>query len=173
MSPKKLAHPPKKKHQTRPRQIPVVPLTDIQRETISNHEFARAAALATEAESVLKLAAAPSSCVHTAYFAMEHCACAAILRFGGVGKELSFPKKHQDIILHIERFTADETGNLSGFGDGLKVVYRLREAADYFTSRNPSNADAAFAVETMRKYLDATREKWKFISPNQYLEAPL
>jgi uncharacterized protein (UPF0332 family) len=157
-----MAHPAKKKHQNRPRKIPIVPLTDEQREKMSNQEFRKALSLAKEAEIVSKLGSAPSACVHSAYFAMEHCAGAAILRYGGVGAERSFPRRHQDIILHIERLTADETGDMRGFGDSLKEVYLLREAADYFVSRDPTNSDATFAVEQMHKYLNAIRAKWHF-----------
>ena len=162
MSPKNLTHPQKKKHQNRPRKIPVVPLTDEQRLKISDQEFNRALSLAREAELVLNLRTAPSACVHSAYFSMEHCACAAILRYGGVGAERSFPRRHQDIILHIHRLTAGETGDMRGFGSALKEVYLLREAADYFVTRNPTNADAAFAYAALQKYLNATRAKWQF-----------
>jgi uncharacterized protein (UPF0332 family) len=157
-----MAHPPKKKQQNRPRKIPVVPLTDEQRLKMSDQEFSRALSLAKEAELVLNLRMAPSACVHSAYFSMEHCACAAILRYGGVGAERSFPRRHQDIILHIDLLTAEETSDLRGFGSALKEVYLLREAADYFVTRNPTNADASFAFETLKKYLNATRAKWQF-----------
>ena len=167
MSPKKLAHPPKKKHHNRPRKIPIAPLTDEHREKMSDQEFRKALSLAKEAEIVSKLGSVPSACIHSAYFAMEHCACAAILRYGGVGAERSFPRRHQDIILHIERLTAEEVGDMRGFGDSLKEVYLLREAADYFVSRDPTNEDASFAVGRMQKYLNATRAKWKFLGPNE------
>jgi uncharacterized protein (UPF0332 family) len=157
-----MAHPPKKKHQNRPRKTPVVPLTDEQRMKMSDQEFSRALSLAKEAELVLNLRMAPSACVHSAYFSMEHCACAAILRYGGVGAERSFPRRHQDIILHIDLLTTGETGDMRGFGSALKEVYLLREAADYFVTRNPTNADAAFAFETLKKYLNATKAKWQF-----------
>jgi uncharacterized protein (UPF0332 family) len=157
-----MAHPPKKKHQNRPRKIPVVPLSDEQRMKMSDQEFSRALSLAKEAELVLNLRLAPSACVHSAYFSMEHCACAAILRYGGVGAERSFPRRHQDIILHIDLMTTGDTGDMRGFGSALKEVYLLREAADYFVTRNPTNADAAFAFETLKKYLNATSAKWQF-----------
>ncbi len=135
-------------------------LTAKMQRSMARESFSKAKLQLEEAEVILKTGKAHGSCVSTAYYAMEHAASAAILLFGGVGKSKGYPKRHQDIMLHLGKFAIGDNF-LEEFGEAMRQVYALREIADYNTSRHPSKADAEFAVETAKGFLDACRRKWK------------
>lgn len=122
--------------------------------------FSKAKLQFEEAESILKMGKAHGSCVSTAYYAMEHAASAAILLFGGVGKDKGYRKSHRVIMQDFGTFVAGDLF-LDEFGDTLSQVYSLREIADYNLGRHPGKEDAKFAVEKAGGLLDACRRKWK------------
>jgi hypothetical protein len=105
----KNTHLPKKKHANRPRAAPVVPLSELERGIKAQQEFEKAMIHLIEAERIAKWGSAPNACVHSAYYAMHHCASAAILAAGGVGKRptclrvMSMSFSTMEIWLHPSR----------------------------------------------------------------------
>lgn len=91
-------HPPKKKHVNRPRPLAVVPFTAAERRAKAQEEFEKAVTHLIEAERLAEWGRAPNACVHSAYYAMHHSACAALLASGGIGKRLDVPKSHEHVI---------------------------------------------------------------------------
>src|SRR3982074_146006 len=85
-------HPPKQKHVTKPRPAAVAPLSDSDRSIKARAEFEKAMIHLIEAERLAEWGNAPNACIHSAYYAMHHCASAAILAAGGVGKRRDVPK---------------------------------------------------------------------------------
>lgn len=156
----KLTDPPKKKHPKRPRLETVKPWTDAERTERAAYEFQKALKFLTEVDKILPLRTVPNACVHSAYYAMYHCACAAILAAGGVGKLRNFPESHKHVLEHFAKLTANETGALAGAGAALNRVMGLREIGDYGVNRDPSHADAEIAVQEAHNFINACREKW-------------
>lgn len=155
-----MTDPPKKKHMKRERPQPAPPLTEAQRRSMALFGFRKAQRLLLEAEIIHKSENAPNACVHASYYVLEHCACAAILLFGGVGKIKGFPKNHADIILHIGIFTHGAADGLNGFGEALKEVYNFREISDYSVERDATNKDADVSVKHARRYFEDCCRKW-------------
>jgi hypothetical protein len=109
-------HPPKKKHVNKPRPAPVIPLSDDERAAKAQDEFEKGMIHLIEAERLAAWGQAPNACVHSAYYAMHHCASAAILAAGGVGKHRDVPKSHEHVIQHYGKLVAAEPGDLGHSG---------------------------------------------------------
>jgi uncharacterized protein (UPF0332 family) len=155
-------HPPKKKHFNKPRPMPVVPLSDSERLTKAQEEFEKAMIHLVEAERLAEWGNAPNACVHSAYYAMHHCASAAILAAGGVGKRQDVPRSHEHVIEHFGKLVAAEPGD---FGQSGKVLSRARTdrmAADYDLVRGANKSDAAATVADARGFVKACMSKWGF-----------
>jgi uncharacterized protein (UPF0332 family) len=75
-----------------------VPLSDTERAIKAKQEFEKAMIHLTEAEDIAEWGGAPNACVHSAYYAMYHCATAALLAAGGVGKRRDVPQSHEHVI---------------------------------------------------------------------------
>lgn len=155
-------HPPKKKHVNKPRPAPIVPITELDRSIKSRREFEKAVRHLVEAELLAALGKAANACVHAAYYAMHHCASAAILAAGGVGKHRDVPKSHEHVIEHYGKLVADEPGDLGQSGKILSRARTDRMVADYDLIRNVNNRDAAATTADARKLIDACNAKWNF-----------
>src|SRR2546430_9436904 len=124
-------HPPKKKHPNKPRPPAIVPISDIDRSVKAQQEFEKAMTHLIEAERLAEWGRAPNACIHSAYFAMHHCASAAILAAGGVGKHRDAPKSHEHVIEHYGKLVAAEAGDLGQSGMILSRARTDRMVADY------------------------------------------
>jgi uncharacterized protein (UPF0332 family) len=162
MSRRAKSHPPKKKHANKPRPAAVVPLSDSERSIKAQQEFEKAMIHLIEAERLAEWGAAPNACVHSAYYAMHHCASAAILAAGGVGKRRDVPKSHEHVIEHYGKLVATEPGNLGLSGMVLSRARTDRMAADYDLVRGAKNSDAAATTAQARAFIDACKSKWSF-----------
>ena len=158
-------HPPKRKHKNRPRPPPVIPLSDEERSIKAKQEFEKALLHLAEAEKLARWGEAPNACAHSAYYAMHHCACAAILAAGGVGKYSDVPKSHEHVIEHYGRLTAGEHGYLGESGKALSRARTDRDIADYGLGHTISAVDAAATTADARAFVDACAAKWRFRSP--------
>jgi uncharacterized protein (UPF0332 family) len=156
------SHSPKKKHQNRPRREPVVPLSDLDRSIKAQQEFEKAMIHLIEAERIGQWGDAPNACVHSAYYAMHHCACAAILASGGVGKRRDVPLSHEHVIQHYGKLVEAETRILGESGKVLSRARTDRMVADYDLVRGVKNQDALITVQEARRFVDACKEKWNF-----------
>jgi uncharacterized protein (UPF0332 family) len=130
----KAGQPPKTKHANRPRRQPIVPLSDVERGMKARQEFEKALIHLKEAELMAAWGQAPNACVHSAYYAMHHCATAAILVGGGVGRRRDAPQSHEHIIQHYGKLIASEPGYLGGSGMVLGRARTDRMVADYNSS---------------------------------------
>jgi uncharacterized protein (UPF0332 family) len=155
-------HPPKKKHVNKPRPAAVVPLSDSERSIKAQAEFEKAMIHLIEAERLAEWGNAPNACIHSAYYAMHHCASAAILAAGGVGKRLDVPKSHEHVIEHYGKLVAAEPGNFGQSGRVLSRARTDRMAADYDLVRGANNRDAAATTAEARAFINACMSKWGF-----------
>jgi uncharacterized protein (UPF0332 family) len=155
-------HPPKKKHKNKPRPEPIVPLSDGDRQIKAQQEFEKAMIHLIEAERLATWGNAPNACVHSAYYAMHHCASAAILAAGGVGRHLDVPQSHEHVIQHYGNLVDSEPGYLGQSGMVLSRARTDRMAADYDLVRGITNAEAVVTVREARQFADACKSKWKF-----------
>jgi len=114
--PSRERHPPKKKQAIKPRSEPVAQMSDDERKVKAEQEFQKAIVHLAEAERIGHWGEAPNACVHSAYYAMHHCAAAAILAAGGVGKRRDVPQSHEHVIQHYGNLIASETGFLGQSG---------------------------------------------------------
>jgi uncharacterized protein (UPF0332 family) len=157
-------HPPKKKHENRPRRASVEPLSDVDRATKAQQEFDKAMINLIEAERIAAWGDAPNACVHSAYYAMHHCAAAAILASGGVGKRLNAPPSHEHVIQEYGKLVEGEQGDLGESGKMLSRARTDRVVADYDLDRGANNTDARATTIDARKFVDANAKKWGFNS---------
>jgi hypothetical protein len=93
---------------------------------------------------------------------MHHCASAAILAAGGVGKRRDVPKSHEHVIEHYGKLVAAEPGNFGQSGRVLSRARTDRMAADYDLVRGASNRDAAATTAEARAFINACMSKWGF-----------
>jgi uncharacterized protein (UPF0332 family) len=154
-------HPPKKKHANKPRPVPAIPLSDIERADRARLEFAKALIHLDEAERLAKWSEAPNACVHAAYYAMNHCASAAVLAGGGIGKSRDAPKSHASLVEHFGKLVENEPGTLGECGRILSRALTDRLTSDYGLIHSVSAKDAAETAADARKLVDACRSKWK------------
>jgi uncharacterized protein (UPF0332 family) len=161
-------HPPKKKHENKPRRPPVEPLSNADRAAKAQQEFNKAMINLIEAERMAAWGGAPNACVHSAYYAMYHCAAAAILASGGVGKRLDVPPSHEHVIQHYGKLVEAEQGDLGESGKMLSRARTDRTVADYDLVRGTSNADAKATTIDARTFVDANAKKWGFSSGAPY-----
>jgi uncharacterized protein (UPF0332 family) len=158
----KKAHPPKKKRNNRPRPGPIEPLSDADREVRAQQEFEKAMINLIEAERIAEWGKAPNACTHSAYFAMHHCARAAVLAAGGAGKRRDAPQSHEHVIEHYGKKIAGEPGYLGQSGMVLSRARSDRMVADYDLVRGITNPDAIEIVKEARKFVEANKAKWGF-----------
>jgi uncharacterized protein (UPF0332 family) len=167
-APGKKAHPLKKKQANRPRPAPVVPLSDLDRQIKSQQEFEKAMIHLIEAERMAEWGHAPNASVHSAYYAMNHCATAAILAAGGVGKRRDAPQSHEHVIQHFGTLIASEPDYLGTSGMVLSRARTDRMVADYDLVRGVSARDATETVKDARQFIEACRVRWGFDRVNQH-----
>ena len=156
------ADPPKKKHRAKPRKEPVPPLTEDERAIQAHEEFQKAIIHLIEAERMAEWGQAPNACVHSAYYAMHHCACAAILASGGVGNRRDVPKSHEHVIEHYGKLVAGEAGYLKNSGLILSRARTDRIVADYDLVNGATRADATVLTGEARRFVEACKARWNF-----------
>jgi uncharacterized protein (UPF0332 family) len=154
-------HPPKKKHKNRPREALIVPLSQVERSIKAQQEFEKGMINLIEAERMAEWGEAPNACIHSAYYAMYHCAAAAILAAGGVGKRLDVPQSHEHVIQHYGKLVEGQP-DLVELAMVLSRARTDRMVADYDLVRGASNTDAKATTADARRFIDANMKKWKF-----------
>ena len=160
------AHPPKKKHAPQPRRTPAQPLSEEARRNRAADEFALAEMHLAEAEKLAAWGQAPNACIHSAYYAMHHCAVAALFAAGGVGKTKDVPRSHEHVIEHFGNLSAGESEGIAELGTFLSRARRDRMAADYGTAAIHVADRAATITGEARRFLDACAVRW-MASPKQ------
>lgn len=158
------SHPPKKKHANRARPIPVAPLTDEERGCRAKGEFRKALVHLAEAQKLAAWGEAPNACVHSAYYAMHHCAVAALLAAGGVGKAKDVPRSHEHVIEHFGKLVERETGTLAGAGRLLGRARTDRVDADYGLLTTSTPARASVLAADARVVIEACAARWPEIT---------
>lgn len=155
-----MTQPPKKKHPKRPREpAPIRIPRDVQLSK-ARAEFEKAATLLQEAESAVAKGGLPNAAVHLGYYAMHHCAIAALLVAGGVDKYGDVPRSHEHIATHFGILVAAREG-LEHLGPKLRKAMDARMGVDYDTAYRVSAADAAELAGTARQFLEACKAGWK------------
>lgn len=157
-----MKHPPKKKHTNKPRPAPIVPLSDSERAIKAQQEFEKGMTHLIEAERLAEWGGAPNACIHSAYYAMHHCASAAILAAGGTGKRGDVPKSHEHVIQHYGRLVEGQPGDLGQSGLLLGRARTDRMVADYDLMRGANRDDAAATTRDARTFVNACKARWSF-----------
>jgi uncharacterized protein (UPF0332 family) len=137
-------------------------MSDLERKVKAQREFQKAMIHLTEAERISASGSAPNASVHSAYYAMHHCASAAILAGGGVGKRRDVPQSHEHVIEHYGKLVASETGYLAQSGMVLSRARTDRMVADYDLVRGVTKSEAEITVKEARQFVDACKIKWNF-----------
>jgi uncharacterized protein (UPF0332 family) len=137
-------------------------LSDLERGIKARREFEKASIHLIEAERMAAWGNAPNACAHSAYYAMHHCAAAAILAAGGAGPSRDAPPNHEHIIQHYGNLVASEAGYLGQSGRVLSRARTDRMVADYDLVRGITNAEATATVQDARQFVDACKAKWDF-----------
>lgn len=158
-------HPDKRKHANAPRPLPATPLTAEERALKSGAEFGKALRLLAEAERLAAWGEAPSACIHSAYYAMYHCASASILAAGGVGKRQDAPASHEHVSQHFGRLVSEEGGELSGTGLLLARARSDRMAADYGLGLDATDGGGGESVAAARHMIALCQARWGLVPP--------
>ena len=137
-------------------------MTELERGIKAQQEFEKAMIHLIEAERMAAWGGAPNACAHSAYYAMHHCAAAAILASGGVGKRRDVPQSHEHVIQHYGNLVAPEPGFLGQSGMVLSRARTDRMVADYDLVRGVTDKEAAITVGEARRFVDACKAKWAF-----------
>jgi uncharacterized protein (UPF0332 family) len=116
-----------------------------------------------EAELLAAAGTAPSACVHSAYYAMYHCAAAALLTTGGIGRRGDIPRNHAGIMEEYGKRFDGEEGILGQTGKMLAEALVGRVIADYALGRDSTNEEAIEITGKARIFVDACSEKWGFV----------
>lgn len=130
---------------------------------MARHEFKKALIHLAEAEQLAAWGEAPNACVHSAYYAMHHCASAAILAAGGVGKRRDVPASHEHVIQHYGKLVAGEPGDLGHSGLVLSRARSDRMRADYDLVRGANKRDAAATAADARRFIEVCKTKWNLM----------
>ena len=158
-----MRHPPKKKHSSRPRPGPVVRLTVEQQRLKASSEFSKSLMHLGEAELAAVRGGTPNACIHSAYYAMHHCAVAVLLMTGGVDKYGDVPGSHEHVALHFGRTLADRSPDLATLGLMLARARSDRTNADYGLGFSASDDDALSTSKDARAFVDACRLHWQLV----------
>jgi uncharacterized protein (UPF0332 family) len=150
----RMTDPPKKKHPNRPRPEPIPALTDAERALKSGEEFRKALMHLREAEAIVEACEAPNAVAHPGYYAMLHCASAALYAKGGVGKRGDVPQSHEHIIQHYAKVTVGLTDEMEASGRDLNAARTDRERADYGLDSGIDMDEARSIVVMARKFID-------------------
>ena len=137
-------------------------MSELDRGIKAQREFEKAMIHLIEAERLAAWGRAPNACAHSAYYAMHHCASAAILAAGGVGKRRDVPQSHEHVIQHYGNLVAAESGYLGQSGMVLSRARTDRMVADYDLVRDITEAEAVATVREARQFDEACKSKWKF-----------
>ena len=106
---------------------------------------------------------APNACIHSAYYATHHCAAAAILLAGGVGKRGDVPKSHEHVIEHFGNLVEQEAGVLGQCGRMLSQARSERMMADYDLVRSATPGEASATVADAQTFLTECRARWPLL----------
>lgn len=156
-------HPPKKKARSKPRPDPVAPLSDEERVVRAQSEIDKAFMHLREAELLAKNGSAPNACVHSAYYAMYHCASAGLLAAGGVGRLGDVPKNHADVRQEFGKLVAGQSGILGQTGQMLSDALTDRMVADYVLDRSATVEIAKETTQNARLFLEACSKRWTLV----------
>ena len=99
--------PPKKKHTTKERNVPLAALSDAEREFFADEAEQKAEIHLGKAQSIASWGNAPNAGLHSAYYAMHFCAVAAHYRAGEIGKRKNVPQSHVHV---LRRYVDQENG---------------------------------------------------------------
>ncbi|KGD91930.1 MULTISPECIES: HEPN domain-containing protein [Rhizobium/Agrobacterium group] len=157
---KNLSHPPKKKKTNKPRKEPVTPIGEEVRKHKARLEFSKSIIHLKEAQRLAAWEQAPNACVHSAYYAMYHCATAVILASGGVGKKLDAPESHTHVIEHFGKIIRNQQKDLEHLGMTLNRARTDRMISDYGLVEGVDNELAASTTEDATTFVQTCREVW-------------
>jgi len=136
--------------------------TESQRRILAQGRLNLATVHLREAEAIRALGKAPNACVHAAYYAMHHCAAAAILLTGGVGKRKSVPDSHEHVIQHYAKLveTGDDAARESA--KWLNFARSMRAKADYNAIEGGVvQQDAEQVMLDAHAFFDFFTDRWK------------
>lgn len=174
--------PPKKKHTNKPRQPPVIELSDADRESCALEAEQKAEIHLKEALSIAEIGKAPNATVHSAYYAMHFCAIAALYRAGGVGKRKDVPASHEHVIQHYIRLAEGlDDPFLKTSGALLNRARDDRVRADYYVGTDQTmtfglgganREEAVEAAAVAARFVQAWTTLWGDADPNRRRRSP-
>jgi uncharacterized protein (UPF0332 family) len=160
---KVMRHPPKDKKINRPRSEPTQALTEEARLLRSRRELAKAKMHLQEALFLAETGSTPHACVHSSYYAMRHCARAALLNSGGVGKSKDVPASHEHVIQHFGKLAGDEN-NPDSLGLLLNRARGERITSDYDLEDSITEAQASEAAAKATHFVEECIKRWNLQS---------
>lgn len=124
-----------------------------------------------EAELLSKRDDTPNACAHAAYYAMLHCAAAALYLEGKTGKNGKVVESHEHLLGQYANLVEDEPTPLSETASWLNEARASRVRADYgIVYGGATVEDARENCANAVKFFHAFREKWNLDMPQDAME---
>jgi uncharacterized protein (UPF0332 family) len=158
-----MTHPPKKKHAAKPR-AQVVRLTEEQQLAKARAEMRKAMDILSEAKALAATEIAPMACVHSAYYAMHHCAIAVLLVTGGADRFGDVPGSHKHVVEHFAARIESDAKALTGLVEDLRGALVDRVTADYDAHGAVSMGEATHLVAQAEAFLAKCGSQWPQLS---------
>lgn len=159
-SKKVMRHPPKDKKTNRPRSLPIEPLAEEVRLGRAAQEFRKAEMHLQEARTQAENGGTPHACVHSAYYAMHHCARAVLFKAGGVGKTKEVPASHEHVIEHFGKLLVNEADASNSLGLMLNRARGDRIRSDYDLDDQVVEDEAKEAATNASHFIAECTKRW-------------
>lgn len=125
----------------------------------------------SEAELLVKKGDTPNACAHAAYYAMYHCAAAALYLENRTGKNGLVVESHEHVLQHYANLVKDEALPLSETAMWLNQARAARVRADYgMVYGGATREDAQESCTNAILFFKLFREKWSLDMPVDEME---
>lgn len=124
-----------------------------------------------EAELLIKRNDTPNACAHAAYYAMHHCAAAALYLEGKTGKSGMVVESHEHVLQHYAKLVEGEIAPLSETAEWLNQARALRVKADYgMVNGGATREDAHESWVNAVMFFKLFHERWTLDMPADEME---
>lgn len=124
-----------------------------------------------EAQILAKRADVPNACAHAAYYAMHHCAAAALYLENKTDKHGKVVESHEHVLQHYANLVKDEPAPLSETAAWLNEARACRVRADYgIVLGGATIEDARESCTNALRFFAAFQEKWRLDMPSDEME---
>jgi uncharacterized protein (UPF0332 family) len=113
----------------------------------------------------------PNACTHAAYYAMHHCAAAALYLENRIAKNGMVVESHEHLLQHYAQLVKDEAAPLSETATWLNQARASRVKADYgVVYGGATREDAQECCANAIMFFKLFHQKWRLDMPADEME---